>query len=167
MKLALEQAKVGARTPATVLLKGDEGTGKELFARAIHNESDRKHNKFIRVNCGSISHINIEKELFGYEQSGKHAMKKTGYFEKANSGTLFLDKIDMVPYGIQSQLFYALESNTIVRVGGTEQIPINVKVIASTQLNIEKLITQNKFRENLYYRLNRLPIYIPKLSERK
>ncbi|MGY0693045.1 sigma 54-interacting transcriptional regulator [Virgibacillus sp. FSP13] len=169
MKLALEQAKVGARTPATVLLRGESGTGKELFAHAIHNESDRKHNKFIRVNCAAIAESILESELFGYEEgafSGAKRGGKRGIFEEANMGSIFLDEIGELSLNMQAKLLRVLQENEIVRVGGTDPITINVRIITATNSNLEKAIMKKSFREDLYYRLNRLPIYIPSLRER-
>ena len=169
MKLALEQAKVSAKTPATVLLRGESGTGKELFAHAIHNESDRKHNKFIRVNCAAIAESILESELFGYEEGAfsgaKHGGKK-GLFEEANMGSIFLDEIGELTLNMQAKLLRVLQENEIVRVGGTKPITINVRIIAATNNNLEKAIMEKTFREDLYYRLNRLPIFIPSLDER-
>lgn len=170
MKLALEQAKVGAKTPATVLLRGESGTGKELFAHAIHNESDRRHNKFIRVNCAAIAESILESELFGYEEgafSGAKQGGKRGYFEEANYGSIFLDEIGELSLPMQAKLLRVLQENEIVRVGGTKPIRLDVRVIAATNVNLEKAIMNGTFREDLYYRLNRLPIYIPALRERK
>ncbi|MFA1821590.1 sigma 54-interacting transcriptional regulator [Virgibacillus oceani] len=169
MKLALEQAKVGARTPATVLLRGNSGTGKELFAHAIHNESDRKHKKFIRVNCAAIAESILESELFGYEggafSGAKHSGKK-GLFEEANHGSIFLDEIGELSLNMQAKLLRVLQENEIVRVGGTNPVSIDVRVITATNVNLEKAIMNKTFREDLYYRLTRLPIYIPALHER-
>ncbi len=169
MKIALEQAKVGARTPATVLLRGASGTGKELFAHAIHNESDRKHYKFIRVNCAAIAETILESELFGYEEgafSGAKRGGKKGFFEEANNGSIFLDEIGELSLHMQAKLLRVLQENEIVRVGGTTPITIDVRVIAATNVNLEKAIMAKTFREDLYYRLNRLPIFIPSLKER-
>ncbi|MFD1850573.1 sigma 54-interacting transcriptional regulator [Oceanobacillus bengalensis] len=169
MRLALEQAKVGAKTPATVLLRGDSGTGKELFAHAIHNESERKHNKFIRVNCAAIAESILESELFGYEDGAfsgaKHGGKK-GLFEEANHGSIFLDEIGELSLNTQAKLLRVLQENEIIRVGGTKPIVIDVRIIAATNINLERAIVSKTFREDLYYRLNRLPIYIPSLKER-
>lgn len=165
MTIAIEQAKIGAKTEATVLLRGASGTGKELFAHAIHNESDRKYNKFICVNCTSIATSSIEKELFGYE-SGKESETKKGIFEKAHRGSVFLDEIGELDVTTQAKLLRLLQHNEIVRVGGTTPISIDVRVIAATNINLEKAITHHSFQEDLYYRLNRLPIYIPSLNER-
>ncbi|TMN20761.1 sigma 54-interacting transcriptional regulator [Lentibacillus cibarius] len=169
MKIALEQAKVGARTPATVLLRGESGTGKELFAHAIHNESDRKHNKFIRVNCAAIAENILESELFGYEEGAFTGAKrggKKGLFEEANSGSIFLDEIGELSHHMQAKLLRVLQENEIIRVGSVSPISIDVRVIAATNVNLEKAIMTKAFREDLYYRLNRLPVYIPSLNER-
>ncbi|MFG6114401.1 sigma 54-interacting transcriptional regulator [Halobacillus sp. MO56] len=169
MTLALEQAKVGAKTPATVLLRGESGTGKELFAHAIHNESGRRHNKFIRVNCAAIAESLLESELFGYEEgafSGAKRGGKKGLFEEANNGSIFLDEIGELTLQMQAKLLRVLQEKEIVRVGGTKPVPVDVRIIAATHVNLEKAIMNKSFREDLYYRLNRLPIYIPPLRER-
>jgi PAS domain S-box-containing protein len=169
MKLAIEQAKLGAKTPATVLLRGESGTGKELFAHAIHNASDRKFNKFIRVNCAAISESLLESELFGYEEgafSGAKRGGKRGLFEEANNGSIFLDEIGELPAGTQAKLLRVLQEQEIIRVGGTKPITINVRIIAATNVNLEKGIANKSFREDLYYRLNRMPIHIPPLRKR-
>lgn len=169
MTLALEQAKVGAKTPATVLLRGESGTGKELFAHAIHNESNRRHNKFIRVNCAAIAESILESELFGYEDgafSGAKRGGKRGLFEEANHGSIFLDEIGELSQHMQAKLLRVLQEGEIVRVGGTKPTSIDVRIIAATNVNMEKAIMNRTFREDLYYRLNRLPIFIPSLQER-
>ncbi|MEH7354106.1 sigma-54-dependent Fis family transcriptional regulator [Neobacillus drentensis] len=170
MMLAIEQAKLGAKTPATVLLRGESGTGKELFAHAIHNASDRKYNKFIRVNCAAISETLLESELFGYEEgafSGAIRGGKRGLFEEANNGSIFLDEIGELSANTQAKLLRVLQENEITRVGGTKPVTINVRVIAATNVNLEKGIAKGSFREDLYYRLNRMPIQIPPLRKRK
>ncbi len=170
MNIAVEQAKLGAKTPATILLRGESGTGKELFAHAIHNASDRKYNKFIRVNCAAISESLLESELFGYEEgafSGAKRGGKKGLFEEANNGSIFLDEIGELSANTQAKLLRVLQENEIVRVGGTNAIPINVRIIAATHVNLEKAIADRSFREDLYYRLNRMPIHIPPLRNRK
>lgn len=170
LKLAVEQAKLGAKTPATVLLRGESGTGKELFAHAIHNASDRKYNKFIRVNCAAISESLLESELFGYEEgafSGAMRGGKRGFFEEANNGSIFLDEIGELSANTQAKLLRVLQENEIIRVGATKPISINVRIIAATNVNLEKGIAKSTFREDLYYRLNRMPIQIPSLRKRK
>ncbi|MDR6122453.1 PAS domain S-box-containing protein [Bacillus sp. SLBN-46] len=170
LMLAIEQARLGAKTPATVLLRGESGTGKELFAHAIHNASDRKYNKFIRVNCAAISETLLESELFGYEEgafSGAVRGGKKGFFEEANNGSIFLDEIGELSANTQAKLLRVLQENEITRVGGTKPISINVRVIAATNVNLEKGIATGSFREDLYYRLNRMPIHIPPLRKRK
>ncbi|MFP3411046.1 sigma 54-interacting transcriptional regulator [Bacillus sp. SIMBA_074] len=167
---AIEQAKLGANTPATVLLRGESGTGKELFAHAIHNSSNRKYNKFVRVNCAAISETLLESELFGYEEgafSGAKRGGKRGFFEEANNGSVFLDEIGELSANTQAKLLRVLQEKEIVKVGGTKAIPINVRVIAATHVNLEKAILEGNFREDLYYRLNKIPIQIPSLRQRK
>ncbi|MBY0122456.1 sigma 54-interacting transcriptional regulator [Bacillus sp. S/N-304-OC-R1] len=170
MTIAIEQARLGAKTPATVLLRGESGTGKELFAHAIHNGSDRKYNKFIRVNCAALSESLLESELFGYEEgafSGAKRGGKRGLFEEANNGSIFLDEIGELSANTQAKLLRVLQEKEITRVGGTKPIGINVRVIAATNVNLEKGIASGTFREDLYYRLNRMPIHIPPLRKRK
>ncbi|WP_409301571.1 sigma 54-interacting transcriptional regulator [Peribacillus sp. SCS-155] len=170
MALAVDQARLSAKTPATVLLRGESGTGKELFAHAIHNASERKFNKFLRVNCAAISESLLESELFGYEEgafSGARRGGKRGLFEEANNGSIFLDEIGELTPNIQAKLLRVLQENEIVRVGGTKPVAINVRVIAATNLNLEKAIAAGTFREDLYFRINRIPIHISPLRERK
>lgn len=170
MTIAIEQAKLGAKTPATVLLRGESGTGKELFAHAIHNASDRKYNKFIRVNCAALSESLLESELFGYEEgafSGAKRGGKRGLFEEANKGSIFLDEIGELTANTQAKLLRVLQEGEITRVGGTKPLQISVRIIAATNVNLEKAIANGTFREDLYYRLNRMPIHIPPLRRRK
>lgn len=170
MTIAIEQAKLGAKTPATVLLRGESGTGKELFAHAIHNASDRKYNKFVRVNCAAISESLLESELFGYEEgafSGAKRGGKRGLFEEADKGSIFLDEIGELTANTQAKLLRVLQEGEITRVGSTKPIQINVRIIAATNVNLEKAIAKGTFREDLYYRLNRMPIHIPPLRKRK
>ncbi|MFD1449909.1 sigma 54-interacting transcriptional regulator [Oceanobacillus sojae] len=165
MKLALEQAKVGAKTPAIVLLRGETGTGKELFAHAIHHESDRKYNKFLRVNCSTLSESMLEKELFG--SADEKLMGRKGLFEQANNGSIFLDEIGNLSLTIQEKLLRVLKENQVIPVGATKPISVDVRVIAGTNINLEKAVMNKKFREDLYYQINKLPISIPSLKERK
>ncbi|TXL67926.1 PAS domain S-box protein [Cerasibacillus terrae] len=166
MTLALEQAKVGAKTSATVLLRGQSGTGKELFAHVIHNESKHQSKPFIRVNCASISELMLEKNLFGYvNHEGKQNIVK-GLFEEADKGTIFLAEIDELSLKIQEKLLHAIQNNEIFRVGSNEAIPIDVRIIATTSIHIEKAIQSKTFSEKLYYHINRIPIFIPSLKDR-
>ncbi len=170
MLTAIEKAKEASLTPATVLLRGESGTGKELFAHAIHNMSNRKYSQFVRVNCAAISESLLESELFGYEEgafTGARKGGKIGYFEEAQGGTIFLDEIGEIPISTQAKLLRVLQEKEIIRVGGTNPIHIDVRVIAATNLPLEKAIEEGKFREDLYYRLNVFPIFIPPLRKRK
>ncbi len=166
---AIEKAKIAAETPATVILRGESGTGKELFAHAIHNASSRKYAQFVRVNCAAINENLLESELFGYEEgafTGASKGGKIGLFEKANGGTIFLDEIGELSLNTQAKLLRVLQEKEILKVGGTKPIPIDVRVITATNVDLEKAITDQKFRQDLYYRLNVVPIYIPALRER-
>ncbi|MBA4600929.1 sigma-54 interaction domain-containing protein [Thermoactinomyces mirandus] len=170
MKVCIEQAKQAAKTRATVLLRGESGTGKELFAHAIHNASDRKYNQFVRVNCAALSETLLESELFGYEEgafTGARRGGKKGLFEEANGGTIFLDEIGELKPSTQAKLLRVLQEKEVLRVGGTKSIPIDVRVIAATNVYLEKAIQEKRFREDLFYRLNVLPIQISPLRMRK
>lgn len=167
---AIDKAKKAAEIPITVLLRGESGTGKEIFAHAIHNESERKFRKFIRVNCSAIPETLLESELFGYEEGAFTGAKKggkKGLFEEANGGTIFLDEIGEIPHGTQTKLLRVLQEKEIVRVGGTKSINIDVRIIAATNVDLEEAIESGRFRADLYYRLNVLPIIIPPLRLRK
>lgn len=158
-----------ADTDTTVLICGETGTGKEMVARAIHFNSSRKNKPFIAVNCAALTETLLESELFGHEKgSFTGAFKqKLGRFELANGGTLFIDEVGDIPLVIQVKLLRAIEEKAFVRVGGTQLISTDVRIISSTNRNLEELITQGKFREDLYYRLNVFPIKLPPLRERK
>ncbi len=167
---AMEKAKIAASTPATVILRGESGTGKELFAHAIHNASNRKHCQFVRVNCAAISESILVSELFGYEEGAfTGALKggKKGLFERAHGGTIFLDEIGEIKMSTQVKLLRVLQEKEIVRVGGTKPIAINVRVLAATNLDLERAVKEGTFREDLYYRLNVIPIRIPSLRQHK
>ncbi len=167
---AIDKARKAAATPATVLLCGESGTGKELFAHSIHNASERKYTQFVRVNCSAISESLLESELFGYDEGAFTGAKKggkKGLFEEANGGTIFLDEIGEIPLSTQAKLLRVLQERELVRVGGTKPISINVRIIAATNANLEEAIRNNKFRKDLYYRLNVFPIKIPSLRFRK
>ncbi len=165
---AVDKAKVAASTPATVLLHGESGTGKELFAHAIHNASERRDKKFIRVNCASLSESVLESELFGYEEgafTGARKGGKAGLFEEAHEGTIFLDEIGIMSLNTQANLLRVLQEHEVRRVGGTRTIPIDTRVIAATNLDLYHAVQQGDFREDLFYRLNVIPIEIPPLRE--
>lgn len=167
---AIEKSKIAADTPATVILRGESGTGKELFAHAIHNLSKRKFNQFVRVNCASLNESLLESELFGYEEgafTGARKGGKIGLFEQASGGTIFLDEIGDISLSTQAKLLRVLQEKEIVRVGGTKPINIDVRVIAATNMNLEEAVNEGKFREDLYYRINVIPIVIPPLRHRK
>jgi PAS domain S-box-containing protein len=170
ISLAKEQARRAAETPATVLLRGESGTGKELFAHAIHNASSRKKGQFVRINCAALAQDLLESELFGYEEGAfTGAMKggKIGLFEEASRGTIFMDEIGEIGLSLQKKLLRVLQEREITRVGSTIPIPIDVRVIAATNANLEQKVKEGSFREDLYYRLNVIPILIPPLREIK
>ncbi|GAX89575.1 sigma-54-dependent Fis family transcriptional regulator [Effusibacillus lacus] len=162
-------ARKVANSDTTVLIIGESGTGKELFAHAIHAASKREMGPFIRVNCAAIPDSLLESELFGYEEgafTGAARKGKKGKFELADHGTILLDEIGDMPLNLQAKLLRVLQEKEVERVGGTRPIPINVRVIASTNRNLQELIREGKFREDLYYRLNVLKLEIPPLRER-
>lgn len=164
-----KQAKEVAAQNATVLLLGESGTGKELFARAIHNESPRRDEVFMAINCGAIPDSLIESELFGYEKgsfTGANPGGKIGKFEMANKGTVFLDEIGDMPLHMQVKLLRVLQEQEIIRVGGLVPIKIDVRIIAATNQDLWEMVKKGEFREDLYYRLNVVPINIPPLRER-
>lgn len=166
----IEKAKRAADLNLTVLLKGESGTGKELFAHAIHNHGNRKYNKFVKINCASLSETLLESELFGYEEgafSGAIKGGKRGLFEEADHGTLFLDEIGEMSLNLQAKLLRVLQEKEMMKVGGVKTIPIDVRVIAATNRDLEGAIRQKNFRADLYYRLNMYPIEIPPLRKRK
>jgi DNA-binding NtrC family response regulator len=156
-------------TDSTVLITGESGTGKELVAHAVHNKSNRKNGPMIIVNCAAIPENLIESELFGHERGAFTGAieKKTGKFELAEGGTIFLDEIGCMPLGMQAKILRVLNNNTIDRVGGKKPIPVNVRVIAATNTELEQAIKENLFRRDLFYRINVIPIKLPPLRERK
>lgn len=158
-----------SQSDSTVLITGESGTGKDLFARAIHKESPRRNNSFININCAAIPEMLLESELFGYDKgafTGAAKTGKLGKFRLADGGTLFLDEIGDMPLHLQAKLLTALQDRQIDPIGSTRPIPINVRVIAATNKNLEKLISQKRFREDLYFRLNVIPLHIPPLRDR-
>ncbi len=159
-----------SKTDSTILLVGETGTGKELFAKAIHNNSNRANNPFIIVNCSTIPDSLIESTLFGYEKgsfTGANATGKEGKFSSANSGTVFLDEIEAIPLHVQTKLLRVLENRTIEKVGSIKEIPINIRIVGATNAHLEELVESGKFREDLYHRLNVITLDIPPLRERK
>jgi PAS domain S-box-containing protein len=159
-----------AKTDATVLITGETGVGKEVVARELYRESSRNNRSYIKVNCAAIPETLLESELFGYEKgafTGANRKEKLGYFEIANGGTILLDEIGEMPIKLQSKLLRVLQEKEITRIGGIKPISLNVRVIASTNQNIEEQIKNGTFREDLYYRLNVIPIKIPALRERR
>jgi transcriptional regulator with PAS, ATPase and Fis domain len=163
-------ASVYAKTDATIMLQGESGTGKELFAQGIHNASKRMGNPFVAVNCGAIPESLLESELFGYEEgafTGAKRKGKAGFFEMAHEGTLFLDEIGELPHAMQARLLRVLQEQEIVRVGGTQVIPVNLRIICATNQNLAQWSKDGRFRKDLYYRLNVLPLLIPALRERR
>ncbi len=157
-----------ADTPTTVLITGESGTGKELVARALHDHSSRKDKPFIKVNCAAIPKELIESELFGYERGAFTGAvgSKPGRFELASGGTLFLDEIGEIPVEMQVKLLRALQESEFERVGGIKTIHVDVRLVAATNRDLKKLISQGTFREDLFYRLNVVPIRLPALRER-
>lgn len=169
-KEILNIARKVAGLDTTVMLIGETGVGKELFANYILKNSKRKNKPFIKVNCGAITPSLAESEFFGYEKgafTGADKNGKAGIFEAANNGTVFLDEIGELPLSLQVKLLRVLQENEIERVGGTKSIKVNVRIIAATNANLEKLVDQKLFRKDLYYRLMVFPIYIPPLRNRK
>lgn len=166
---ARRQAIQVAEQDVSVLIFGESGTGKEIFARAIHAASRRKEEVFMAINCGAIPENLIESELFGYEKgsfTGANTTGKMGIFEVSKEGTLFLDEIGDLPYPMQVKLLRALEEKEITRVGGYRPIKVNPRIISATHKDLRAMIDKNTFREDLFYRLNIVPIYIPPLRER-
>ena len=170
----LEQVKVEAakasKSTSTVLIQGESGTGKELFARAVHFHSNRAKGPFIPINCAAIPEQLLESELFGYEDgafTGARRGGKAGKFELANKGTIFLDEIGDMPIHLQTKLLRVLQEYVIERIGGKESIPIDVRIIAATNKDLEKKVLEGEFRQDLFYRLNVIPLNIPPLRDRK
>jgi transcriptional regulator with PAS, ATPase and Fis domain len=158
-----------ANSDSSVLITGESGTGKEMFARAIHYASSRSSGPLISINCGAIPEGLLESELFGYEEGAFTGAKKggkAGQFELANHGTLFLDEIGDLPLHLQVKLLRAIEEKQVLRVGGTKPIFVDARIIAATNKNLEEMIAAGEFREDLYYRLNVIPLHIPPLRER-
>ncbi len=165
---AIEVAGQVAPTDMTVLITGESGSGKESFSKIIHNLSARKHGQFIAVNCGAIPEGTIDSELFGHEKgafTGAIDARK-GYFEVTDGGTIFLDEIAEMPLGTQARLLRVLENGEFIRVGSSKVQKTNVRVVAATNINLMTAVERGKFREDLYYRLNTVPIFVPPLRDR-
>ncbi len=170
MGRVVEKAWSFAKSNANILITGESGTGKELLAQAIHNASSRKMAPFLAINCGALTETLLESELFGYEEGAFTGAKKggkKGLFELTHGGTLFLDEIGDTPRNIQVKLLRALQEKEILRVGGNRTIPVDVRIIAATNQNLIELQRQGLFRQDLYYRLNTLPLTIPPLRQRR
>ncbi|MDF1593125.1 MAG: sigma-54 dependent transcriptional regulator [Desulfobacterales bacterium] len=169
MKHLYETIEMVAKTEHTVLVTGDSGTGKELVARAIHDLSDRRQQRFVAVNCPTVPESILESELFGYKKGAfTHASQnKIGLFQEAHKGTLFLDEIGDISPTIQTKLLRVLQEKEIKPLGDTKSIQIDVRIIASTNQNLEEKIKNSTFREDFYYRLNVLPIHVPALKEHR
>lgn len=165
----IDLAKKASKTDSTVLITGESGTGKELFARALHYDSKRKKEPFIAINCSAIPENLFESELFGYEEGAYTGALKGGHpgkFELANNGTLLLDEIGDMPLNLQPKLLRVLQDSKVMRIGGKGYINVNVRIIASTNCNLEEKVKNKEFREDLFYRLNVIPITLPPLRER-
>ncbi|MAE84802.1 MAG: sigma-54-dependent Fis family transcriptional regulator [Flammeovirgaceae bacterium] len=165
---AIRIAMQVAPTDMSVLIQGESGVGKESFSKIIHSLSPRKHGQFIAINCGAIPEGTIDSELFGHEKgsfTGAHEARK-GYFEVTNGGTIFLDEIGEMPVGTQARLLRVLENGEFIKVGSSKVQKTDVRVIAATNVDLNEAISKNKFREDLYYRLNTVPIVVPSLRER-
>src|SRR6202789_4129299 len=164
----LKRVKIVAPTDSVVLIQGETGTGKELIARAIHNQSSRRDAPFIKMNCAAIPADLLESELFGHEQGAfTGAVAQTmGRFQLAHKGTLFLDEIGDLPLELQAKLLRVLQERELQRLGSSETIKVDVRVIAATNVDLQEKVRQGKFREDLYYRLNVVPLKMPALRHR-
>ncbi|APH14246.1 sensory box protein [Clostridium sporogenes] len=166
----IDYSKKIADSRSTILITGDSGTGKEVFAQSIHNYSDRKDKPFIAVNCGAIPRNLIESELFGYEEGAFTGAKRGGYrgkFENSHGGTIFLDEIGEMPLDMQIKLLRVIEEGVINRIGSSKQIPVNSRIIAATNKDLREEVEKGNFRKDLFYRINVLPVYLPALKERR
>lgn len=165
---ALDVALQVAPTDLSVLIQGESGVGKEIFPRIIHDNSPRKREKYFAINCGSIPEGTIDSELFGHEKGSFTGAigESAGYFGIANKGTIFLDEVGELPLATQARLLRVLETGEYIRVGGQQVMKTDVRVVAATNVNMRKAISEGRFREDLYYRLNTIPIQIPALRER-
>jgi transcriptional regulator with PAS, ATPase and Fis domain len=169
MDYTINMAKIFAETNSSILITGETGTGKELLAQSIHAYSNRRNKIFLAINCASISESLFESELFGYDRgafTGANREGKAGVFELADGGTLFLDEIGEIPFPLQIKLLRVLQEKQIRRIGGRNDIPVNIRIIAAANQDIERLIADGQFRTDLYYRLNVLRLNLPSLRDR-
>ncbi len=168
LNYAINVAMQVAATDLTVLITGESGSGKESFSKIIHSLSARKHGQFIAINCGAIPEGTIDSELFGHEKGSFTGAvdSRKGYFETTNGGTIFLDEIGEMPLGTQARLLRVLENGEFIRVGSSKTQKTDVRVVAATNVNLMEAVEKGKFREDLYYRLNTVPIFVPPLRER-
>jgi transcriptional regulator with GAF, ATPase, and Fis domain len=169
MRAIFDFVKVVSRSDSNVIITGESGTGKEVIANLLHHASSRRHQPFVAVSCALFSENLIETELFGHERGAfTGAIKdKPGRFEMAQGGTLFLDDIDDVPLSMQVKLLRAIQNRTVERVGGTRSISVNVRVITGSKRDLKRMVAEGNFREDLFYRLNVLPIVLPPLRDRR
>lgn len=170
MGRVLQQARVYAAADLTVLIEGETGTGKEMVAQSIHNESPRRSGPFVAINCAALAESLLESELMGYEEGAFTGAKKggkLGLFELAHNGTLFLDEVNQLSPALQSKLLRVIQERTVIRVGGTRMIPVNVRIIAASNESLKKKVQAGLFRGDLYYRINILPLQLPALRERQ
>jgi transcriptional regulator with PAS, ATPase and Fis domain len=169
MKKVMEMSVHVGKFDCTVLIQGESGVGKEIIAQTIVQSSERKEGPFIKINCGAIPETLLESELFGYEKgafTGADPKGKTGMFEMANKGTILLDEVGEIPISLQVKLLRVLQEKEIIRVGGTKPIKLNIRIIAATNQNLEEMVREGTFREDLYYRINVVSIIIPPLRKR-
>ena len=169
MKIVFENIDTVAKTDSRVLVTGESGTGKELVARAIHNKSPRAEKPFIVINCAAIPDNLLESELFGYERGAFTGAleRKLGKFELADGGTIFLDEIGCMSMSMQAKLLRVIQDAVIDRIGGTASVAVDIRIVAATNIDFKKAIPEGRFREDLFYRLNVIPIHLPSLRERK
>ncbi len=169
MRKLLETVRNVAAHDYTVLIQGESGTGKEVIARTLHQQSNRRDQPFIAINCATIPETLVESELFGHDKGAFSGaiQQHAGYFERAHKGTIFIDDIDDFPMHLQVKLLRVLQERQFVRVGGVETIYVDVRVICATKVDLQQLVLENRFREDLYYRLHIIPLRLPSLRERK
>ncbi len=169
MQAVVDLARRVAPTSATVLLLGETGTGKDLLARAIHYESPRRNARYVKVDCAGLPETLLESELFGHEKDAftDAGARKAGRFELAHGGTIFLDEVAELGLGVQAKLLRVLQERAFERVGGTETVQVDVRIIAATNHNLEEALKKNRLREDLYFRLNVVPIRLPALRDRR